>query len=184
MALPKNFKYTIYIKQKALLEISPTINLREAAVLDYIATFCTYNNLKIEAQRTEDGYTWIDYSKLIRDMPILHIKKKAPITKIVNSLENNHGLIETKKECQHGKPRKFFKLTTITENLILKNGDSEIYKLLLNINMNEKQAEQIASDLEFLKHYKKQIMTALRKAERNNPAYIYNIYDNYSKGYI
>jgi hypothetical protein len=108
-------KFNININQKGL-ENDNDITLVEASVIDWIYTFCGTNNRKINSQKV-DGWTWINCSYLIQDMPLLRIKSRSGCSKLLTRLENL-GYIEIKRE-----PRKLFiKTTDKMDNLYVSCG--------------------------------------------------------------
>jgi hypothetical protein len=110
-------KYSININQKALQEISPEITESEAILLDYIYWLCSSVNPKIEKKRIiKDGYkwTWLDYTHLLNEMPILHIKSKSAVSRRVQNIENA-GYIKTTK---HTRQKMYVKLEPLVEKLI------------------------------------------------------------------
>lgn len=82
-------KYNININQVALAETS--IDLMGAAILDYLYILCNSKNEKIQKQRIvidSKWYTWVNYQKLIEDMPLLRINTKSTMSVRVKNLEN------------------------------------------------------------------------------------------------
>jgi len=78
-------KYNININQ---LELSKTnIDIIDAAILDYVVTMCNSLSKAINSKRI-DGYTWINYKKLILDMPLLKINSKSALTPRFKKLED------------------------------------------------------------------------------------------------
>ena len=85
-------KYTIYINQK---ELSKTdFDLVDGAILDYLYFICNSKNEKIEEQRI-NGYTWVDYNKILIDNPLLRIKSKGALSRRVKKMEDT-GFIKLK----------------------------------------------------------------------------------------
>ena len=91
-------KYNININQVKLNEIANWIDLKEAAILDYLIVICKTNNKKV-AQKRKDWFTWVNYTRLIEDMPLLNIKSKWAITPKIKTLEK-YGLINLKTHWQ------------------------------------------------------------------------------------
>lgn len=88
------------------------MDLLDCAILDWIKAMCNSTSKKIIAQRV-DGWTWIDYSQLLRDMPLLRIRSKGAITpRIKRIVENNY--IET--DLKDGE-KLFAKLTEKVDKL-------------------------------------------------------------------
>lgn len=108
-------KYNIQINQ--LLLAKTTLNIIDCALLDYLYFFCNSSNIKIEKQRitNKEGkkWTWVDYGKIIEDMPLLGIKTTQSLTPHIKNLEKN-GFIET--IIWQGK-RKYIRLLQKTEDI-------------------------------------------------------------------
>ena len=83
-------KYSIYINQAVLADTK--LDLSDCAILDWLYHYCNSKSEKIEAKRM-DGWTWISYSELIKDMPLLRIKSKGAITKRIINLKNSGFII-------------------------------------------------------------------------------------------
>jgi hypothetical protein len=177
MKIPENFKYTIVINQKALVGIAPNITFEEAAILYYIQKMCEDPHEAIERHRV-DGYTWITYGKIINDMPLLRAKSAASLVEKIKKLEK-YGLVQTMtKTCQGGQ-KKYFMMPEKLSYLINKNGDGELYIMLLSIGMNEGQAAEIASNHAFLQDKKQPIKRAINKKIDEPAAFIWHVYQVY-----
>ncbi|MFA6253064.1 MAG: hypothetical protein WCV69_02245 [Patescibacteria group bacterium] len=173
--LPERFNYTSVIKQKILAEICPVISVEEALILDYLIGMCTSENEKIDAQRV-DGYTWVNYEKIITDNPLLRAKTKGPITTKIKKLEG-YGFIETKNIRFYGLPRKFIRLTELSEELVDKGANSSYYRAFLSIGVNEPQAIEMASDKKFLTNKAWSILRTIKTRDVPDAAsYLYNTY--------
>jgi len=95
-------KYNIQINQ---LELSETnLDLIDCAILDYLIFICNSKNEKIEKER-RDGYTWINFSNLLNDMPLIRLKSKQSISTRMKKIEKT-GFIKTIKN----KRNRFFVL--------------------------------------------------------------------------
>lgn len=105
-------KYTININQLALAKTG--LDIVDAAILDYLYVYCNSRNEKIEAQRV-DGWTWINYSALIEDMPLLGIKSPGAITPRIKKLERA-GFISTNR-LKHQKL--FMKMNSQVDELFI-----------------------------------------------------------------
>ena len=70
--------YSIKINQVAIAHLFPTMDIKDAAILDWMSQFATSPNISILVL---DGivYRWYSYKKIIDDMPLLKIKSKRPI---------------------------------------------------------------------------------------------------------
>lgn len=82
-------KYYILINQLALHDTN--LDLKDAAILDYLKDYCTAtdNNVK-ELVFTEHGknarYILVNFKKLIEDIPLLRIKNKSSISDRINKI--------------------------------------------------------------------------------------------------
>ena len=106
-------KYTIYINQK---ELSKTeFDLVDSAILDYLYFICNSKNEKIEEQRI-NGYTWVDYNKILTDNPLLKIKSKGALSRRVKRMEES-GFIKLIESRKNGHKLKYFALTKKSDSL-------------------------------------------------------------------
>ena len=95
-------KYNININQKELSKTN--LDLVDCAILDYIRIMCASQNDKIIKKRI-DGYTWISYSRIMEDMPLLRIKSKGAISKRIKSIKEAGFIdVKTKNQMIHVKP--------------------------------------------------------------------------------
>jgi len=81
-------KYNININQLVLSETN--LDIIDCAILDYLIFICSSASVKIEKQRknTENGsYTWVNFNKLLEDMPLLRIKSKGALTPRLRKIE-------------------------------------------------------------------------------------------------
>jgi hypothetical protein len=88
-------KYFLGINQKLWFEQFPDADLETAAIFDFIRDFCATPSDKIKRLPHPDGwYTWINYDKIIEELPMLHFKSKGSISPRVEKLKKC-GLIKT-----------------------------------------------------------------------------------------
>ena len=145
-------KYTIYINQK---ELSKTdFDLVDGAILDYLYFICNSKNEKIEEQRI-NGYTWVDYSKIIDDNPLLRIKSKGALSKRVKQMEES-GFIKLNEIRKNGHKLKYFALT--------KKSDSLFTQTLDPIHQNENPIHQKENPI----HQNEPISTIKNYTIKNN----------------
>ena len=112
-------KYTIYINQK---ELSKTdFDLVDGAILDYLYFICNSKNEKIAEQRI-NGYTWVDYNKLLNDNPLLRIKSKGALSRRVKKMEAS-GFIKLIERRKNGHKLKYFALTKKSDSLFTQTHD-------------------------------------------------------------
>lgn len=89
-------KYNVNINQKALAD-EDNFDLVDGALLDFFWWYCNSRSGRITEKRiTHEGekYTWIDYSMIIDQMPLLNIKSRAGIGKRIQKLKKS-GYIKT-----------------------------------------------------------------------------------------
>jgi len=110
-------KYTITINQAVLAETS--LDLLDAAILDYLYVYCNSLNEKIEAQRIRDEtgtWTWVDYGTILKDLPLLRIKSTGALTPRIQRIEAE-GFISTRREANQ---KLFIKLNSKVDELFIK----------------------------------------------------------------
>jgi len=95
-------KYNIQINQLALSETD--LDVLDCAILDYLIFFCNSKSKRVEKERDGD-YTWINFSRLIIDMPLLRLKTTMSISRRIKKIEKA-GFIKTRKN----KSNRFFVL--------------------------------------------------------------------------
>lgn len=86
-------QYNININQKALIEFSSDLDLKDAAILDFIlkAKENPFFETKIF---NEKEYFWLSYSKIIEELPLLKIKNKNVLARKLRKLIDL-GLLES-----------------------------------------------------------------------------------------
>lgn len=173
-----NYKYTIIIRQKAFIDYEVKISLELAGLLDYLMGMCLETNEKINAER-EDGFTWVNYDKILSDMPLLTGRSTASISNKISQLEKL-GLINTKNITKKGKPRKCVKLTRLSMNIMdsVVTINEEKFNLFISLGMNEGQARIMASDEEFLEKEGDMISRTIRGDKENKASYLWTRYIN------
>jgi hypothetical protein len=95
-------KYSININQLVLAETS--LDIVDAAILDFLTFICNSRNEKVEAERRRDergSWTWVDYGHLLRDMPLLKITDKSAISRRIQKIEQE-GYITTRRVGNQG----------------------------------------------------------------------------------
>jgi hypothetical protein len=101
--------YNIFVNQKALIELTPQINLQEAVLLNYLINICGSKSPKI-AEKRLDGFTWIDYGKILKDLPLLGLETTTSLIGKIKNLEG-YGYIKTFNERFNTGIRKYFEIT-------------------------------------------------------------------------
>lgn len=174
-----HYKFWLTINQKAYIDNGIKISFELAGLMSYLSGLCFNDNSKLEEQRL-DGFTWMNYKKLLKDMPLLSGRSGASVTNKIKRLEFL-GLIETKKVQINGRPRKYIKITTLGNNIMngfLADINQEICALLVSMGMNEAQAMEISDDEDFLKNNIAMIKrTARSNRIYNKAAYIWGRYN-------
>lgn len=86
-------KYNIVINQIGARKISKNLTLEDMAIFDYIYHFCN-NGADNITRLTHKGkiYTWINYTHLLNEMPLLRARSKSSITAATKKLQK-YGLI-------------------------------------------------------------------------------------------
>ena len=112
-------KYTIYINQKELCKTD--FDLVDGAILDYLYFICNSKNEKINKQRI-NGYTWVDYKKILNDNPMLRIKSTGALTRRVKKMEDT-GFIKSIERRKNGHKLKYFDLTKKSNSLFTQTHD-------------------------------------------------------------
>jgi DNA-binding Lrp family transcriptional regulator len=112
-------KYTIYINQKELCKTD--FDLVDGAILDYLYFICNSKNEKIKKQRI-DGYTWVDYKKILNDIPMMRIKSKGALSRRVKKMEDT-GFIKSIERRKNGHKLKYFALTKKSNSLFTQTHD-------------------------------------------------------------
>lgn len=115
-------KYTLIINQLAMQEIAPELDAIDGIILDYLIHFCRADDAKIarltiESDGKSERFTWINFTQLIRELPILKIKTKGAISRRIDKIEKS-GFIKIAREP--GKPRAgklFIRLTAKIHDL-------------------------------------------------------------------
>lgn len=83
-------KYNIEINQVVLSKT--VLDIVDSAILNYLIFICNSKSIKIERQRKGD-FTWIDYSHLLKEMPLLRIKSISALSPRMKRIEKE-GYIE------------------------------------------------------------------------------------------
>ncbi len=92
-------QYNIFINQKVICEKYPKLDIVDAAILYFLIYFCGVDNKKLKQLSIEESgityrYTWVSYSYLISEMPLLGINQKASVTSRLKKLKDS-GFIKT-----------------------------------------------------------------------------------------
>jgi hypothetical protein len=108
-------KWSILINQvgAAHFGLADKTDLADWAILDYIAGW----QISDKAEKL-DGKIWINYSNLIKEMPLLHLNKKQSISNRISKLRDL-GLIETSQSIDK---RLFVKVTSFYSDVALFQG--------------------------------------------------------------
>ena len=85
-------KYNININQNVLAYTN--LDLLDCAILDWLIAFCNSTHEAVMKYRDENGYTWVSYSILLKDMPLLRIKSKGALSKRFKNIKEE-GFIDT-----------------------------------------------------------------------------------------
>lgn len=115
-------QYSININQLVLADT--TLDMLDAAILQYIILICLSVAPSIEKGR-KNGHTWLNYSHLMNEMPLLRIKTSHSIGPRIHKIEEN-GFITTQKI---GK-RLYVKLTDKIDTLFSDKKQSSIVQTI------------------------------------------------------
>ena len=125
-------KYSIYINQLKLNEISNNLDIKDAGILSYCIDFCSADDKNTDQlDFTENGikyrYTWINYNHLIKEMPLLKFKQTSSITQRIKKL-TKAGLIKSKtlNSERLGNRKVYIRLTEKVKELFFSSGDQLI----------------------------------------------------------
>lgn len=136
-------KYFIKINQLALRKIDKRLDIKDAAILDYIIGFCSADDKRIsQMDIKEDGenyrYTWINFGHLIKEMPILKFKQTASITQRMKKLKMAR-LIKTHNFSPIGKGQKtYVRLTERVKELFFTTNKTKLIKIKNQTNLDLK----------------------------------------------
>lgn len=129
-------KYNIEINQFALTKTG--LDVIDGAILDYLNVICSSKNKKVVGKRI-DNMTWVDYTSLMEEMPMLRIKSKSAISRRIKRIERA-GFIITKLI---GHQKMYFDTTEKTEKLFFYSNRAVALKqriiILDNINNNNRK---------------------------------------------
>ena len=112
-------KYNFNISLNAFTEEASYLKINDALVLDYLRDICISQNSKIISKRIKKNgfvWTWVDYSHLLKEVPILKINSRSSISRTVKNLKEA-GFIENTKE--NGR-KLYFRLLEKVDNLYYK----------------------------------------------------------------
>lgn len=116
-------KYNININQRATdeynKEFGVKLNHTDMTIFDYLFWICTSPSDKVIAERLiyeDKEYTWINYSHLIKEMPIVKDISKSSISRILHKLEKAE-LIETQMRSKGSGKSKYVRILDKAEKL-------------------------------------------------------------------
>lgn len=174
--------YSISINQRALSIIAPKIDIKEAVILYYISQLAESKSEKINNKKVE-GYLWVDYGTLLKNMPLLKIKNKNTLVKKIKNLEE-YQLIDSRLKTFNGKKFKFIKQTGLCIFILSQYGrdlDENIYNSLVNnVGMGKLQAVQMASSPSFWK-IKKEPLKKLLEGSTEYLGYADTLYSRFGE---
>lgn len=89
----ENYKFTILINQRVVVENNLDLDLVDMALFDFISTFI--GNSNCQSIQDSDGkiYYWVSYQKVISDMPLLPLKTKVAVYTRFKKLVDQNILI-------------------------------------------------------------------------------------------
>jgi hypothetical protein len=69
-------KYTSFINHVAIAKYKLNLTIADAIIVEYMQDICNSQSEKVKAKRI-DGYTWLNYDHLIKELPFLNITLKT-----------------------------------------------------------------------------------------------------------
>jgi len=110
------YKYFLPINQKVFVENFPEVDFVGACVFEVIKSWCYLSSERVYRETHDDiKYTWIDYSEIVRELPLLRLESTFAVRSRVQVLINA-GLIKTKaSSSDEGRRRILFSLTEKAE---------------------------------------------------------------------
>ncbi|MCK4307298.1 hypothetical protein KAW50_03610 [candidate division WOR-3 bacterium] len=117
-------KWIIVINQYVFRQIAPGCDIKDAAILSSIGSFCRSGSkkmIRMSLPEKSDGknydFTWINLNQLIRELPILEIKNKAAISRRIKKLETA-GFIQSYQEPKEKGSRLFVRILEKFDQLV------------------------------------------------------------------
>ena len=154
-------KYNININQLALKDTK--LDLRSAAILDYLWHICASRNPKIESARIKDptgDWTWVNYTALITDMPLLRLNSISPISDRIQAIKNEN-FIEIRRQ---GNQNLYVRFTGEADKLFVSaNSSVRIGEQLSN---KENESNKVLKGLNEWVESGKTCKKAVRRGER------------------
>lgn len=93
-------KYNILINQQKMAQ-DERLTLSDCAILDYLSVICGTTSEKVSQKRL-DGFTWVNLSHLMDQMPLLKIKSVSGASRAIARVRN-YGYIETLNDKKNNK---------------------------------------------------------------------------------
>jgi len=148
-------KYNIYVNQKVLSKTN--LDLIDGAIIDYLKFLCLSVNKKIDSKRI-NGFTWIDYKKLLEDNPLLKIKHTSAISRRIQKIKEA-GFIQTLEKRVNGHKHIYFKVTSMIDLLEYEPSD---------IKQQDSESLMIESEKPNVLKQKPNVLKQLIKTTSNN----------------
>lgn len=169
-------KYNININQKVLQ--GQKLDIKDAAILDYLIVYCNSKNEKIQEQRYGD-WTWISYKSLMKDMPLLEINSRQSLTPRITKLVNA-GYIEKLNRAVGGKKRLFVKLTQKIDLLFVQTDSTvrENYETVRETLLNNNTTNNNTKDNIYPFKYK--LPDSISPPDVKTPSYSHRLFGFYS----
>jgi len=134
-------KYDVFIKQSILKDTE--LDMLDAAILDYLMFICNSMNEKIVQKRIE-GFTWVNYKHLLKQMPLLRIKAISALSKRIHKIEKEGFIVINRM----GNQDVYIKLTEKIDTLIMETKAVHEKKQLMKAISVEEQLDEKAVSLE------------------------------------
>jgi hypothetical protein len=107
-----HMKFNININQIVLSQTK--LDIIDGAILDYLYYLCSSLSERVQKQR-KNGYTWVNFSYLMDEMPLLRIRSKSRISERIKKI-SKEGYLETMREGN----KFYIKLTSKMDELFVK----------------------------------------------------------------
>lgn len=111
-------KYNLTLNLKAFYEVAPKSDIKDAYILDYLVWICASKAggiVKKRVVKRGKELTWVNYSHLLNELPLLKIKDKAAITRRIEQLRLD-GFIDTYFSKEAGN-KKYVRLEPLVDKL-------------------------------------------------------------------
>jgi len=188
-------KYSININQIAVYNIDKKLDIKDAAILDYLKSFCSADDknmsrMDINEQGLVHRYTWINFQHLIAEMPLLQFNQVQSVSNRLKKIKKA-GLIKTHTFSPTGKgQRVYVRLTDKFKELDFYDKNTQSYNadqinLDLGLNKSKEPTKQINAvhkdTTDLFDYYKEQFID---KISDNPPIFNWGQCEKLAKSHI